>query len=322
MLAIGSYTLSSNILLAPMTGITDPPFRRLCRHYGAGLATSEMLTSDITLWHSKKSVSRLPQADEAEPRSVQIAGTEPQLMAQAAYFSMKKGAQIIDINMGCPAKKVCHKNAGSALMQEPERVAAILKAVTRAVDIPVTLKIRTGWAHKHRNVLQIAEIAQKNNISALTIHGRTRQDAYRGHAEYETIRQVKQAIDIPIIANGDLNTIENLKFVLEYTKADGLMIGRAAQGQPWIFQQFNEILNHGKVLTKQSLTEKQMIIIDHINAIHRFFGTKTGVRIARKHIGWYLDKLSISPVVKRSIFETDNPERQVQLLDQALASPQ
>ncbi len=322
MLAIGSYTLSSNILLAPMAGITDPPFRRLCRHYGAGLATSEMLTSDINLWHSKKSVSRLPQADEAEPRSVQIAGTEPQLMAKAAYFSMKKGAQIIDINMGCPAKKVCHKNAGSALMQEPERVAAILKAVTHAVDIPVTLKIRTGWAHKHKNVLQIAEIAQKNNISALTIHGRTRQDAYRGHAEYETIRQVKQAIDIPIIANGDLNTIENLKFVLEYTKADGLMIGRVAQGQPWIFQQFNEILNHGKILTKQSLTEKQMIIIDHINAIHRFFGTKTGVRVARKHIGWYLDKLSISPVVKRSIFETDKPERQVQLLDQALAPPQ
>jgi tRNA-dihydrouridine synthase B len=281
-----------------------------------------MLTSDVNLWHSKKSASRLPQANEAEPRSVQIAGTEPQLMAEAAYFSMEKGAQIIDINMGCPAKKVCHKNAGSALMQEPERVTAILKAVTNAVDIPVTLKIRTGWTHKHKNVLQIAEIAQKNNISALAIHGRTRQDAYRGHAEYETIRQVKQATDMPIIANGDLNTIENLKFVLEYTKADGLMIGRAAQGEPWIFQQFNEILNHGKVLTKQTLTEKKMIIIDHISAIHRFFGTKTGVRIARKHIGWYLDKLSISPVVKRSIFETDKPERQVQLLDQALASPQ
>ncbi len=322
MLIIGSHTLSSNILLAPMAGITDPPFRRLCRHYGAGLATSEMLTSDINLWHSKKSASRLPQSDEAEPRSVQIAGTEPQLMAKAAYFSMVKGAQIIDINMGCPAKKVCHKQAGSALMQDPQRVSAILKAVTNAVDIPVTLKIRTGWANKHKNVLQIAEIAQKNNIAALTIHGRTRQDAYRGHAEYETIRQVKQSTDIPIIANGDLNTIENLKFVLEYTKADGLMIGRAAQGEPWIFQQFNEILKHGKVLTKQTLTEKQMIIIDHINAIHRFFGTKTGVRIARKHIGWYLDKLSISPVVKRSIFETDKPERQVQLLDQALASPQ
>ncbi len=317
MLEIGPYKLTSNILLAPMAGITDPPFRSICREYGAGLATSEMLTSDISLWGSKKSASRLPQADEAEPRSVQIAGIEPHAMAEAARFSMEKGAQIIDINMGCPAKKVCNKSAGSALMQEPDLVEAILKSVTAAVDIPVTLKIRTGWSRKNRNVLQIAELAQKHNISALAIHGRTRQDAYLGYAEYETVRQVKNNIDIPIIVNGDLHNIDSLKFALEYTGADGLMIGRAAQGSPWIFQNFNKQLNH-KNITPHTLEEKKKVILKHIKEIHQFFGSKAGVRIARKHIGWYLDKLSTSPAIKKSIFMMDTPKKQVQLLDQML----
>ena len=232
---IGHYTLSSNLLLAPMAGITDPSFRSLCKRFGAGLASSEMLTSDVSLWNSRKSAHRLPQANESEPRSVQIAGTDPAMMEKATRLSIKNGAQIIDINMGCPAKKVCRQAAGSALMQNPDKARAIIRAVTHASTVPVTLKIRTGWSKKTRNALEIAKIAEQNNISALFIHGRTRQDAYSGYAEYETIRQVKQAIHIPVIANGDLQYPEDLGFVLNYTRADGLMLGRIAQGQPWGF---------------------------------------------------------------------------------------
>ena len=318
---IGPYTLTSRLLLAPMAGITDPPFRILCKQFGAGLATSEMLTSDITLWDSKKSRHRLPHNDESEPRSVQIAGTDPQMMAKAAKLSIKKGAQIIDINMGCPAKKVCSKAAGSALMQDPDTARDIIKAVTRASNVPVTLKIRTGWSRQHRNALEIAKIAEQHAISALSIHGRTRQDAYLGHAEYETIRRVKQAIHIPVIANGDLRNKEDLKFVLDYTGVDGLMIGRAAQGQPWIFQQYNAALKTGLLPSDLSFDKKRKTILQHIKQIHKLFGDHTGVRVARKHIGWYLDRLSISATQKKLIFGAKSPETQVQILENVLGHP-
>ncbi len=321
---IGPYTLTSKLLLAPMAGITDPPFRSLCKQFGAALATSEMLTSDINLWDSKKSAHRLPHADEVEPRSVQIAGTDPLMMAKAAQLSIEKGAQIIDINMGCPAKKVCSKAAGSALMQDPNTARAIIKAVTQVASpssVPVTLKIRTGWSRKNRNALEIAKIAEQNNIKALSIHGRTRQDAYLGYAEYETIRRVKQAISIPVIANGDLRDKEDLKFVLDYTGVDGLMIGRLAQGQPWVFQQYNELLKTGILPADLAFSEKRKIILDHIRHIHLLFGDPTGVRIARKHIGWYLSKLSIPADKIKLIFGAQTPENQVHILNEVLGNP-
>lgn len=323
MLEIGPYLLPSNLLLAPMAGITDPPFRKLCKRFGAGLATSEMLTSDVTLWDSKKSAHRLPQADEAEFRSVQIAGTDPQMMARAAELSIEKGAQIIDINMGCPAKKVCNKAAGSALMQDPNTVKAIIKAVTQISTVPVMLKIRTGWSRSHRNALEIAQIAEQHNISALSVHGRTRQDAYNGYAEYETIRRVKHSVNIPVIANGDLTSVNDLKFVLEYTGVDGLMIGRASQGQPWIFRDLNAALNSDQPLEDLSLAAKHEVIVKHIIDIHEFFGARMGVRIARKHIGWYLDRLSIPANYKKTIFGALTPESQVLSLKDVLGhSPQ
>ncbi len=335
---IGPYTLSSKLLLAPMAGITDPPFRQLCRQFGAGLATSEMLTSDVTLWDSKKSAHRLPDPSEAEPRSVQIAGTDPEMMAKATELSIEKGAQVIDINMGCPAKKVCSKAAGSALMQDPVTARAIIKAVTKASSVPVTLKIRTGWSRKNRNALEIAKIAEQHNISAISIHGRTRQDAYLGYAEFETIRRVKNGVQIPVIANGDLCNQEDLKFVLDYTGVDGLMIGRAAQGQPWIFQRYTELLETGHLPDDLQRHKKHRIILNHINHIHRLFGDQTGVRIARKHISWYLQKLtpldslnSLSPFNKshqtdkkgntKLIFGAKTPQQQVALLKQALEIP-
>ncbi len=321
---IGPYTLSSKLLLAPMAGITDPPFRHLCKQFGAGLATSEMLTSDISLWDSKKSAQRLPQRDETEPRSVQIAGTDPQMMAEAARLSIDKGAQIIDINMGCPAKKVCSKAAGSALMQDPAAAKAIIKAVTRTAEqaaVPVTLKMRTGWSRKNRNALEIAKIAEDNNISALSIHGRTRQDAYTGYAEYETVRRVKQAVHIPVIVNGDLRHADDLTFALQYTGADALMLGRITHGQPWIFQRYNTLLATGKMPADLAFSEKKQVIIEHINHIHRFFGKTMGVRLARKHIGWYCDRLHIPAEKKRTIFGATAPESQVQLLAEVLDNP-
>lgn len=321
---IGPYTLSSRLLLAPMAGITDPPFRHLCKRFGAGLATSEMLTSDISLWNSKKSAGRLPQENDPEPRSVQIAGTEPDMMAEAAQLSISKGAQIIDINMGCPAKKVCNKAAGSALMQNPHKAKAIIRAVTQTAhdaDIPVTLKMRTGWSRKHRNALDLARIAEDHRIAALSIHGRTRQDGYTGYAEYETVRRVKQAVSIPVIANGDLRESSDLNFVLQYTGADALMLGRAAQGQPWIFQRYHDLLTTGEISADLNYAEKCKAILAHINHIHRFFGETTGVRIARKHIGWYLDRLGMSANHKQNVFGAKTPTSQVQQLEAVLDNP-
>ena len=288
---IGSFQLSSRLLLAPMAGITDRPYRDICRKYGAGLASSEMITSDMSLMHTKKTQQRLPQRNEPGPRSAQIVGTEPKTMANAAIFNVEHGADIIDINMGCPAKKVCNKAAGSALMRDTDLVKRILNAVVAAVDVPVTLKIRTGWATSQRNALEIAKIAEDAGISSLAIHGRTRNQGYTGHTEYETIRQIKQLLSIPILANGDIKTIEDARFIYEYTQVDGLMLGRISHGQPWIFKEINDILNDAAPCLPIRLSEKIRTTLQHINAIHRYYGTDQGVRIARKHIGWYLSTL-------------------------------
>ncbi len=326
-LKIGPYTLSSRILLAPMAGVTDAPYRQLCHQFGAGLTPAEMITSDPSLRHSKKTQQRLLQNTDALPRSVQIVGTEPKIMAQAAQFNAELGANIIDINMGCPAKKVCNKLAGSALMQDPDLVKKILTRVVKAVDIPVTLKMRTGWASNQKNAQLIAKIAENAGISCIAIHGRTRNQAYTGYAEYETIRHVKQSISIPVIANGDIASPEDASFILNYTQVDALMLGRITQGQPWIFQAFNQQLNSSnKVKNHQNTITyeiKKKSILQHISAIHRHYGTDQGVRIARKHIGWYLFKLvghkpSLLKRLKQEIFKISDANLQHQHLEISL----
>ncbi len=284
---IGPYKLSNNLVLAPMAGVTDRPFRQLCKNLGAGFAVSEMVTSNSLLWGSKKTLRRANHAGETEPRSVQIAGADPKMMALAAKYNADNGAQIIDINMGCPAKKVCNVMAGSALMQDESLVAQIVEAVVNAVDIPVTLKTRTGWDLEHKNALAIAKIAENSGIQLLTIHGRTRACQYRGDAEYDTIAQVKSEIGIPVIANGDVTSPEKAKYVLEYTNADAVMIGRAAQGRPWIFREIDYFLNTGKLLPEPPVLEVRDILIGHLKNLYEFYGEYTGVRMARKHISWY-----------------------------------
>ncbi len=288
---IGSYQLKSKLLLAPMAGITDRPYRDVCRKYGAGLTSSEMITSDLSLINTKKSQQRLPQKNEPGPRSAQIVGTDPKVMAAAARFNVERGAHIIDINMGCPAKKVCNKAAGSALMQDPKLIERILSEVVAAVDVPVTLKIRTGWAKTQRNALTVAKIAEDSGIASLAVHGRTRNQGYTGYAEYETIRQIKQSLSIPILANGDIKTIDDARFIFAYTQVDGLMLGRISHGRPWIFKEINDILVNNSPITPIPSKEKIDTTLAHISAIHRYYGTDQGVRIARKHIGWYLSHL-------------------------------
>ena len=290
-LRIGSYELPNQLILAPMAGVTDRPFRELCRSLGAGMAVSEMVTSDTRLWDTRKTSLRLVHADEQAPRSVQIAGSDPQMLAAAARRNVELGAQIIDINMGCPAKKVCNKAAGSALMKDEALVAEILNAVVRAVDVPVTLKIRTGWDRDNRNGLGIARIAEDAGIQALAVHGRTRADLYTGHAEYDTIAAIKQALSIPVLANGDVDSPQKARQVLEQTGADGLLIGRAAQGRPWIFREIAHYLNTGEYLPAPDLAEIESILQRHVAALHEFYGDVMGVRIARKHVSWYLATL-------------------------------
>jgi len=288
MFQIGPYEIDSQVILAPMAGVTDQPFRQLCRRLGAGLVVSEMVTSDTRLWKSRKSSYRLNHAGEAEPRSVQIAGGDPDMMAEAARMNVERGAQIIDINMGCPAKKVCNKAAGSALLKDEPLVRSILTAVVDAVDVPVTLKIRTGWSPENRNAETIARMAEDAGIRALTIHGRTRSCGYRGDAEYQTIAKVREAIDIPLFANGDISSPHKAAEVLQFTGADAVMIGRPAQGNPWIFREIDHYLRHGKLLKKPSSKEVKDTLLHHVAALHRFYGDFMGVRIARKHVGWYL----------------------------------
>ncbi|TWI58368.1 tRNA-U20-dihydrouridine synthase [Pseudomonas duriflava] len=288
---IGPYTLPNSLILAPMAGVTDRPFRQLCRQLGAGLVVSEMTTSDVRLYSSRKSRLRLIHADDPEPRSVQIAGGDPAMLADAARHNVELGAQIIDINMGCPAKKVCNKAAGSALMKDETLVREILEAVVAAVDVPVTLKIRTGWDRDHRNGVSIARIAEQSGIAALSVHGRTRADLYTGQAEYDTIAAIKQAISIPVFANGDIDSPEKAHYVLSYTGADALLIGRAAQGRPWIFREIDHFLRTGAHLPAPSLQEVESILLGHLKALHDFYGAEMGVRIARKHVGWYFAAL-------------------------------
>ncbi len=277
-------------MLAPMAGVTDRPFRRLCRRLGAGWVVGEMVTSDPSLWHTRKSQLRMDHEGEPSPRVVQIAGGDAAMLAQAARLNVELGAEVIDINMGCPAKKVCNKAAGSALMRDEALVAEILEAVVGAVAVPVTLKIRTGWCQDSNNALSIARLAEAAGIKALAIHGRHREQRYTGCAEYDTIARVKSHLSIPVIANGDITSPEKAAFVLRHTGADALMVGRGAQGNPWIFEQINHYLAHGEQLKLPSLGERHRVLDEHVQALHGFYGDTMGLRIARKHLGWYLDE--------------------------------
>lgn len=285
---IGPYQLDNNVILAPMAGVTDRPFRQLCKELGAGLVVSEMLSSNPDVWNTQKSKLRMDHSGEYGIRSVQIAGSDPAQMAMAAKFNVGNGAQIIDINMGCPAKKVNKKAAGSALLQYPDLVKDILQAVVQEVDVPVTLKIRTGWDPQNRNGVDIALIAQDSGIQSLAVHGRTKACMFKGEVEYDTIRAIKKAVSIPVIANGDIQTAQKAQKVLEYTGADGVMIGRGAQGKPWIFREINHYLRTGEQLGSPDLAEVRDILLRHICNVHQFYGEFLGPRIARKHVGWYL----------------------------------
>lgn len=271
-----------------MAGVTDRPFRELCLRYGAGMAVSEMMSSNPKVWKTSKSQQRMVHEGESGIRSVQIAGADPQLMAEAAQFSVENGAQIIDINMGCPAKKVNKKLAGSALLQRPDLIEEILTAVVNAVNVPVTLKTRTGWDPENKNCVQVAKMAEQCGIQALALHGRTRACMYKGEAEYDSIRAVKQAISIPVIANGDIDSPEKARKVLDYTGADALMIGRPAQGRPWIFQEIHHYLETGEFMPSLPIEEVKEILLGHVHELHQFYGEYLGPRIARKHVGWYL----------------------------------
>ncbi|HSG02206.1 MAG TPA: tRNA dihydrouridine synthase DusB [Marinobacterium sp.] len=316
MLKIGPYNLDTQVALAPMAGVTDRPFRQLCRRMGAGLVVSEMVTSDPSLWHTRKSKMRLNHEGEAEPRSVQIAGGDPEMMATAARLNAERGAQIIDINMGCPAKKVCNKAAGSALLRDEGLVAEILTAVVEAVDLPVTLKMRTGWCPESRNAIRIAQMAQNSGIALLTLHGRTRADAYRGAAEYDTIRAVRKEIQIPLIANGDINSPEKARQVLDYTGADAVMIGRAAQGRPWLLREIDHYLRTGTHIPAPERTEIYDILRQHVIALHQFYGELMGVRIARKHVGWYLSAEPEGKAFRKVFNQIDEAQTQLLAIDQ------
>lgn len=287
---IGPYQLKNQLIVAPMAGVTDQPFRNLCLRYGAALAVSEMLSSNPDVWDTDKSRQRMAHAGEDGIRSVQIAGADPDMMAHAAFVNVQQGAQIIDINMGCPAKKVNKKLAGSALLQQPEQVKAILQAVVAAVDVPVTLKIRTGWAPEYRNGVHIAQIAEDCGIASLAVHGRTRQCMYKGNAEYDTIAAIKQNVSIPVVANGDICTPEKARFVLDHTGADALMIGRGAQGRPWVFREIQHYLETGNKLAPIEVDEMRQVMQEHLKDLYALYGEYKGLRIARKHVGWYLSQ--------------------------------
>jgi tRNA-dihydrouridine synthase B len=293
-----------------MAGVTDRPFRQLCRQLGAGLVVSEMVTSDTRLWNSRKSQTRLNHTGEVEPRSVQIAGGDPLMMAEAARMNVERGAQIIDINMGCPAKKVCKKAAGSALLRDEPLVANILDAVVSAVDVPVTLKIRTGWDKDNRNATRVARMAEDAGIQALAVHGRTRACAYQGQAEYDTIAAVVDTVNIPVFANGDIDSPHKAKYVLDTTGASAVMIGRAAQGRPWIFREIEHFLRTGMLIAEPSLEEIRDILCNHLSELHRFYGDFMGPRIARKHVSWYLKTLAGSGDFRKTFNKIENAEEQ------------
>jgi tRNA-dihydrouridine synthase B len=305
-------------LLAPMAGVTDRPFRMLARRFGAALAASEMITSDVRLWSTAKSRRRMDHAGEAEPRVVQLAGADPEALAEAARRNVDLGAQIIDINMGCPAKKVCNVLCGSALLTDEPLVARLLTAVVNAVGVPVTLKTRTGWDREHRNGVRIAQLAESCGVAALAIHGRTRADFYQGEAEYETIRAIKESVRIPVIANGDIDTPKKSRAVLDFTHADGVMLGRAAHGAPWIFRDVNTYLSTGKTAPSLSRLEVRDIIFAHLDSLYAFYGEDTGVRVARKHLGWYLEKLPDAPTIRSELMAAPTTALQFALTKRGL----
>ena len=296
---IGPYVLPSRVVLAPMAGVTDRPFRILCRRFGAGLAASEMIGSDPRLWNTSRSRQRRDHEGEPEPRVVQLAGSDPLALAEAARANVALGAQIIDLNMGCPAKRVCGQACGSALLKDEPLVARILAAVVRAVEVPVTLKIRTGWDREHRNGVNIACIAAACGVAALAVHGRTRADLFAGEAEYQTIRDIKERVRIPVFANGDIATPQKARAVLDFTGADAVMIGRASHGAPWIFRALSAHLREEIATPALLRTEVRDIILAHLDSLYRFYGEETGVRVARKHLGWYCEQLLDSPVQVR-----------------------
>lgn len=314
MLQIGRYKITTPLVLAPMAGVTDRPFRALCRSFGAGLTVAEMVTSDQSLWNTQKSRLRLPHADEPEPRMVQIAGGDPQMLAAAAQANVKLGAQIIDINMGCPAKKVCKKAAGSALLRDEKLVAEILAAVVAAVDVPVTLKIRTGWSANHKNAVTIAQLAEQEGIQALTVHGRTREDRFKGEAEYDTLAEVCQAVSFPVIANGDINSPQKAKEVLDKTGATAVMIGRAAQGKPWIFSQIKSWLENQQLIPDPDPIEIHSIISQHLKGLYLTYGDFMGTRVARKHFGWYLQQAGMNEW-RKTFNQLETTHEQQALLD-------
>ena len=317
---IGKYQLPNRLILAPMAGISDRPFRSICKEFGAGLTVSEMVASNPALRANKKTLLKADHDGEQGLCSVQIVGTNPNDMADAAVYNVNRGAQIIDINMGCPAKKVCAVAAGSALLRDEALVRKILDAVVNAVDVPVTLKIRTGWDRQSRNAVEIAKIAENAGIAALTVHGRTRACKFEGHAEYETITQVKQSVRIPVIANGDIDCVEKASFVLKTTGADALMIGRAAQGNPWLFNEINGFVNHGKITEKPTVTAIHATLMGHLEKLYSFYGDAVGVRIARKHIGWYCKPLDfMAQDLKNKINLATYPMQQMVLLNNAFA---
>lgn len=311
---IGQYTITTPVILAPMAGVTDRPFRTLCKRLNAGMVVSEMVSSRPELLQTPKNQLRMNHIGEASPRIVQIAGGEAKLMADCAKYNVDNGAEIIDINMGCPAKKVCNRAAGSALLKDEALVKEILHTVVNAVNVPVTLKIRTGWDRANKNGIKIAHIAESEGIQALAVHGRTRADRYKGNAEYDTIAAIKSAVSIPIIANGDIDTPEKAKYVLSYTKADAVMVGRAAQGYPWIFREIDTFLKTGNLAQPPSQAEIKATFIDHITQLHDFYGEQLGVRIARKHIAWF-SKCHTALAASRHVFNTlDTTQHQLAFL--------
>lgn len=319
---IGPYFIDPPVVLAPMAGVTDKPFRLLCKRLGAGLAASEMTTADPKLWHTRKSLQRMDHDGEPDPVSVQIAGYDPTMLAEAARFNVANGAQIIDINMGCPARKVCDVWSGSALLQDEPLVARIVKAVVDAVEVPVTLKIRTGWDRQNRNALNIARIAEDAGIAALAVHGRTRADKYEGEAEYETIAAVKAAVRIPVLANGDITTPQQAKYVLDVTGADAVMIGRGAQGRPWIFREIVHYLATGELLPEPEPVEVAMILLAHLQQLHAFYGDQAGVRIARKHLGWYAKDRPENAAFRQVVNRAETASEQLRLTGDYFATLQ
>jgi tRNA-dihydrouridine synthase B len=312
---IGPYSLRNNIFVAPMAGVTDRPFRQLCKQLGAGYAVSEMAASNPRLWATEKSARRTNHEGEMEPKAVQIAGADPAMLAECAKFNVDRGAQIIDINMGCPVKKVCNSWCGSALLRDEKLVGDILDAVVSAVDVPVTLKFRTGWDRSQKNALNIARIAEASGVAMLTLHGRTRADGYSGAAEFETIAAVKAAASIPVVANGDINTPEKAKFVLDTTGADAVMIGRAAQGRPWIFREVEFFLRTGQHLPAPEIAEVRQLMNEHLQAHYSFYGEFVGVRTARKHIGWYVRDLAGGEAFRRQMNQLEKCDGQLAALD-------